>query len=132
MTYLPSEGAVFDRGTLQCAVRSEALSHPDPGFGPYPQACSGHRGLAQLQVAGNVAGHLVGRAFPGREGDLVVMTVAGMVVGMVVVVVGVRGQGSYGDGGHDAILGLLLPTINPSCREVGLCLVHAVHWLNVI
>lgn len=137
MTYLPSEGAVFDRGTLQCAVRSEALSHPDPGFGPYPQARSGDRGLAQLQVTGdgnvigNVDGHLIGRAFLGREGVLVVVMVA-PVVAVVMVVVGVWGRVSYRDGGHDAVLCLLLATLGPSRQEVGVCLVHAVHCFTVI
>lgn len=93
-SYLPSEGAVFARGSMmQRAVQTEPLTSAYVGLGPNAQAGTGHRGLPQLQVAGNgnviwnVDRCLVGRALLGC-GEVLVIAAAVAVVVKVVVVVG--------------------------------------------
>lgn len=105
------------------AVEAEPLAGTDAALGPDPQTGAGHRGLPQLQVAGdgnvvwNVDGRLVGRALLGcgevllvaaavvAAGVQAVQVVAGVDVGVqqVVVVVAAAvqvGRGGGGQGGH--------------------------------
>lgn len=78
---------------MQCAVQTEPLTSNNAGLGPNPQASTGHRGLPQLQVAGNgnviwnVDRCLVGRALLGCREVLVIAAAVAVVVKTVVVVV---------------------------------------------
>lgn len=78
---------------MQRAVQTEPLPSTDAGLGPNAQAGSGHRGLPQLQVAGNgnvirnVDRRLVRRALLGCGEVLVIAAAVAVVVNVVVVVV---------------------------------------------
>lgn len=77
---------------MQRVVEAKPLTGTNAGLGPNPQASAGHRGLPQLQVAGNgnviwnVDRRLVGRALLGCGEVLVIAAAVAVVVKMVVVV----------------------------------------------
>lgn len=78
---------------MQRAVQTKPLTSTNAGLGPNTQASTRHRGLPQLQVAGNgnvvwnVDRCLVGRALLGC-GEVLIIAAAVAAVEKVVVVVG--------------------------------------------
>lgn len=77
---------------MQCAVQTKPLTSTNAGLGPNTKAGTRHRGLPQLQFAGNgyvirnVDRCLVGRTLLRRAEVLVIA--AAVAVGVEVVVVG--------------------------------------------
>lgn len=144
---------------VQRAVESKPLTGPDAGFGPNPEASTGHRWLPQLQVAGNgnvvwnVDGRLVGWALLGCGEVLFIAAAVAVVVKVAVVVGGVDvgvqemvvvvvwvGRGGWGQGGHadDAVFGVIFWAVGATSAaghqtgKIGLCVVHAVYLFSVI
>lgn len=117
--HLPSKACLLQRGPGRHHVRAKPLPDFHLLLGPDPQAGPWDGGLSELKVwrDGNVLRNvdrgLVRRALLGGE------VLAG----------GEGGRRPHGDGGHDALLGLVLGTL--ASQQVRVRLIHIIYNVAV-